>query len=73
MWNYLLAALLSPVSIVLYDGNPGFPDLGGGCGTSLKQAGVSIFGVGAAYIHSAMRRTSTRAQVVSSRFCGSSA
>jgi acetoacetyl-CoA synthetase len=53
MWNYLVAALLSPVSIVLYDGNPSFPDPGA-LWDLVEQAGVAIFGVGAAYVHSAM-------------------
>ena len=28
MWNYIHAALLVGATIVLYDGNPGYPDLG---------------------------------------------
>ena len=28
MWNFLVGVLLTPASIVLYDGNPGAPDLG---------------------------------------------
>ncbi len=28
MWNYVHAALLAGATIVLYDGNPGYPDLG---------------------------------------------
>ena len=28
MWNFLVGVLLTPASIVLYDGNPGSPDLG---------------------------------------------
>ena len=28
MWNFLVGALLTPASIVLYDGSPGHPDLG---------------------------------------------
>lgn len=28
MWNYIHAALLAGATIVLYDGNPGYPDLG---------------------------------------------
>jgi acetoacetyl-CoA synthetase len=50
MWNYLLGALLSPASIVLYDGSPGHPDLGV-LWDLAGRAGVDIFGVGAAYLH----------------------
>ena len=28
MWNFLVGALLTPASIVLYDGSPGQPDMG---------------------------------------------
>ena len=28
MWNFLVSALLTPASIVLYDGSPGHPDMG---------------------------------------------
>ncbi len=28
MWNFLVGALLTPASIVLYDGSPGHPDMG---------------------------------------------
>lgn len=54
MWNYLLGALLSPTSIVLYDGHPGHPDLAV-LWDIVERAGVNIFGGGAAYIHSCMK------------------
>jgi acetoacetyl-CoA synthetase len=28
MWNFLVGVLLSEASIVLFDGNPGYPSLG---------------------------------------------
>jgi hypothetical protein len=28
MWNFLASILLTPASIVLYDGSPGYPDMG---------------------------------------------
>ena len=28
MWNFLVGVLLTDASIVLFDGNPGYPDLG---------------------------------------------
>jgi acetoacetyl-CoA synthetase len=49
MWNFVVAGLLTDASIVLYDGNPGAPDP-----YVLWQlaadAGVTVFGVGAALI-----------------------
>ena len=33
MWNFLVGGLLTEAAIVLYDGSPGHPDMGG-CGTS---------------------------------------
>jgi acetoacetyl-CoA synthetase len=54
MWNYLVSGLLSDVSIVIYDGNPGHPDLG-----TLWQlaadTGATLFGCGAAFIHGCMK------------------
>ena len=54
MWNYLVCGLLSDVSIVLYDGNPGYPSL-----DTLWQlaadTGATLFGGGAAFIHGCMK------------------
>jgi len=52
MWNLLLGGLLVGSGIVLYDGSPGAPSLGG-MGTLWKLAqdmGVTCFGASAAYI-----------------------
>jgi acetoacetyl-CoA synthetase len=49
MWNFLVSALTTEASIVLYDGNPGSPDLGV-LWDLAEQAGATCFGVGAAYI-----------------------
>jgi acetoacetyl-CoA synthetase len=54
MWNYLIGALLSPVSVVLYDGDPGHPDLGV-LWDLADRVGVNIFGTGAAYLHTCMK------------------
>ncbi|MCW2903794.1 MAG: Acetoacetate--CoA ligase [Streptosporangiaceae bacterium] len=54
MWNYLVGALLQPASIVLYDGNPGHPDLGV-LWDLVERAGVDFFGTGAAYLHACMK------------------
>jgi acetoacetyl-CoA synthetase len=46
MWNYLVSGLLTGASIVLFDGDPGYPNL-----SSLwqlaEETGVTAFGVGA--------------------------
>ena len=54
MWNYLACALLSPVSVVLYDGNPGYPSLDTLWDIAAK-AGATLFGCGAAFIHGCMK------------------
>ena len=54
MWNFLVGVLLTPASIVLYDGNPGHPDM-----SVLWQladdAGVTTFGTGAAFLAGCMK------------------
>ena len=54
MWNYLVSGLLSDVSIVLYDGNPGYPDLGT-LWDLAAQTRATLFGSGAAFIHGCMK------------------
>lgn len=54
MWNYLVAGLMSQASIVLYDGNPGHPDLGV-LWDLCERAGVTVFGTGAAYLHGCLK------------------
>jgi acetoacetyl-CoA synthetase len=49
MWNFLLGGLLSDASIVLYDGNPAYPDLGT-LWDLADAAGITCFGTSAAYI-----------------------
>jgi acetoacetyl-CoA synthetase len=51
MWNFLVAGLLTNGSIVLYDGNPGHPDLGT-LWTVAEDAGITTFGASASYIAS---------------------
>jgi acetoacetyl-CoA synthetase len=53
MWNYLACALLSPCSIVLFDGNPGHPDLGV-LWDLADAAGVDLLGAGASFYHACM-------------------
>jgi acetoacetyl-CoA synthetase len=54
MWNYLTSALLADVSIVLYDGNPGHPDLGV-LWDLAADSRATLFGCGAAFIHGCMK------------------
>jgi acetoacetyl-CoA synthetase len=54
MWNYLTSGLLADVSIVLYDGNPGHPELGV-LWDLAAQARATLFGCGAAFIHSCIK------------------
>jgi len=54
MWNFLAGVLLTPASIVLYDGSPGHPDLGV-LWDLAERAGVTCFGTSAAYIASCMK------------------
>jgi acetoacetyl-CoA synthetase len=54
MWNFLVGALLTPASIVLYDGNPATPDLGA-LWDLAEQTGMTTFGTSASYIASCMK------------------
>jgi acetoacetyl-CoA synthetase len=54
MWNFLEGVLLTPASIVLYDGNPGHPDLGT-LWDLAEKAGTTVFGTSASYIASCMK------------------
>jgi acetoacetyl-CoA synthetase len=54
MWNFLMGALLSPATIVLYDGNPAFPDMNA-LWDLAAETGVTCFGTSASYIASCMK------------------
>src|SRR5215207_9410136 len=54
MWNFLVSGLLTRAAIVLYDGNPGHPDMGT-LWDLAEQAGVTMFGTSAAYIGACMK------------------
>jgi acetoacetyl-CoA synthetase len=54
MWNFLVGVLLSDASIVLYDGNPGHPDLGR-LWDLAADAGITTFGTSAAFIASCVK------------------
>ncbi|MDX6636219.1 MAG: acetoacetyl-CoA synthetase [Solirubrobacterales bacterium] len=54
MWNFLVSGLLTKAAIVLYDGNPGHPDMGT-LWDLAERAGVTMFGTSAAYIGACMK------------------
>jgi acetoacetyl-CoA synthetase len=54
MWNFLVGALLTPASIVLFDGNPGTPDLGR-LWDLAEETGITTFGTSASYIATCMK------------------
>jgi acetoacetyl-CoA synthetase len=54
MWNFLVGVLLTEASIVLFDGNPGYPDLGV-LWDLAAEAQITTFGTSAAFIASCMK------------------
>jgi acetoacetyl-CoA synthetase len=54
MWNFLVGVLLTDASIVLFDGNPGYPDLNT-LWELAEQTGITCFGTSAAFISSCMK------------------
>jgi acetoacetyl-CoA synthetase len=54
MWNFLVGVLLTDASIVLYDGNPAYPDLGT-LWDLAERTGMTCFGTSAAFIGSCMK------------------
>jgi len=55
VWNLQLGALLTGASIVLYDGNPAWPD-GEALWRFMDQQGVTLFGCGAAFLVNCMKQ-----------------
>lgn len=51
MWNWSLAALGTGASLVLFDGNPAWPDASA-IWKILEEEKVTVFGLSASYIHS---------------------
>jgi acetoacetyl-CoA synthetase len=49
MWNFLISGLLTPASIVLYDGSPGHPDMDV-LWDLAERTGMTCFGTSASYI-----------------------
>ncbi|MDP3062072.1 MAG: acetoacetate--CoA ligase [Chloroflexota bacterium] len=54
MWNYLVGGLLQGATVLLYDGNPGYPDMGA-LWRYAQDAGATYFGASAPYIHACMK------------------
>jgi acetoacetyl-CoA synthetase len=54
MWNFLLGVLLTPASVVLYDGSPGHPSMDV-LWDLAADAGVTTFGTSASYIAQCMK------------------
>jgi acetoacetyl-CoA synthetase len=54
MWNFLVGVLLSDASIVLFDGNPGYPDLGVLWDLAAATS-MTCFGTSAAFVGSCMK------------------
>jgi acetoacetyl-CoA synthetase len=54
MWNFLVSGLLTRAAIVLYDGNPGYPDLGV-LWDLAERAGITIFGTSASFLAGCMK------------------
>jgi acetoacetyl-CoA synthetase len=54
MWNFLVGGLLTPASIILYDGSPGHPDMGV-LWDLAERTGMTCFGTSASYIAACMK------------------
>ncbi|HTX30622.1 MAG TPA: acetoacetate--CoA ligase [Solirubrobacteraceae bacterium] len=54
MWNFLVGVLLTEASIVLFDGNPGHPDMNR-LWDLAEETGITTFGTSAAFIASSMK------------------
>ncbi|MBU3691441.1 MAG: acetoacetate--CoA ligase, partial [Solirubrobacterales bacterium] len=54
MWNFLVSCLLTGAGIVLYDGSPGYPDMGA-LWDLAAETGVTCFGTSAAFISACMK------------------
>lgn len=54
MWNLLIGGLLVGCTVLLYDGSPGYPDLGA-LWSFAEESEMTFFGASAAYIGSLMK------------------
>ncbi len=54
MWNFIVSGLLTRAAIVLYDGNPGYPDMGV-LWDLAERAQITMFGTSASYVAACMK------------------
>jgi len=54
MWNFLVSGLLCGSTVILYDGNPGYPDMNA-LWEFAQNTGMTVFGTSAGYITACMR------------------
>jgi len=55
MWNLIISGLLVGATVVLYDGNPGHPDMGGLWAMAARHR-VNLFGVSAGFVQACLKR-----------------
>ncbi|NND14569.1 MAG: acetoacetate--CoA ligase [Acidimicrobiia bacterium] len=73
MWNYLISGLMVGASIVMYDGNPGYPSLMR-LWTMAAEEHITYFGTSAPFLHACMQEGLTpgsRADLSNLRTIGS--
>ncbi|WP_151759089.1 acetoacetate--CoA ligase [Dictyobacter vulcani] len=61
MWNLLVGGLLVGSTILLYDGCPNYPDIGG-LWNLVQEAGITVFGTSAGYLTACMKAEITPGQ-----------
>jgi acetoacetyl-CoA synthetase len=54
MWNFLVSVLLTPASIILYDGNPGYPDMNV-LWDLAERTRMTTFGTSASFLAACMK------------------
>ncbi|HET9654126.1 MAG TPA: acetoacetate--CoA ligase [Kineosporiaceae bacterium] len=54
MWNFLISGLLAGATVVLYDGNPGYPDLGA-LWRLAEQHRITYFGTSAPFVQACLK------------------
>ena len=54
MWNYLVSGLTVGSTVVLFDGDPAYPDLSA-LWRAAEELGITYFGTSAPYLHACMR------------------
>jgi acetoacetyl-CoA synthetase len=54
MWNFIVSGLLTEATVLLYDGSPGYPDMGA-LWDFAARTGMTTFGTSASYIGACMK------------------